>query len=84
MAFKPTDNQSHAIAVPINWTVVVAAGAGTGKTTVLAETVAHEMVRNNGIDINRILVLTFTRKAAAEMAERIEERLIELAGEAQD
>jgi ATP-dependent helicase/nuclease subunit A len=79
MPFKPTPDQSRAIQIPIGGTIAVSAGAGTGKTSVLSEVVAREMVCAKGIGIGNLLVLTFTRKAAAEMAERIEKRLIELA-----
>mgnify|MGYP006273969545 FL=1 len=49
---------------------VVVAGAGSGKTTVLAQRFAH-LVAEHRIAVDRILTLTFTRKAAAEMHERI-------------
>jgi hypothetical protein len=44
------------------------AGAGTGKTTTLSHRVAHLVV--SGVDPERILLLTFTRRAAAEMTRR--------------
>ena len=48
--------------------VLIVAGAGTGKTNTLAHRVAHLLV--HGVDPARILLLTFTRRAAAEMRRR--------------
>src|SRR5438094_1706218 len=53
--------------------VWVAASAGTGKTKVLTDRLLALML--DGTDPARILCLTFTRAAAAEMANRINERL---------
>src|SRR5262245_59575867 len=50
--------------------LLIIAGAGSGKTNTLAHRVAHLIV--NGIDPRRILLLTFSRRAAAEMARRVE------------
>src|SRR5262245_22357351 len=50
--------------------VLIIAGAGTGKTSTLAHRVAH--LRLNGVDADRILLLTFTRRAAEEMIRRAE------------
>ncbi|MCZ7663230.1 MAG: ATP-dependent helicase [Thermoleophilia bacterium] len=50
--------------------LLIIAGAGTGKTTTLAHRVAHHIV--TGTDPGRILLLTFTRKAAAEMLRRVD------------
>jgi DNA helicase-2/ATP-dependent DNA helicase PcrA len=48
---------------------LVIAGAGSGKTNTLAHRVAHLIV--NGIDPRRILLMTFSRRAAAEMGRRV-------------
>src|SRR6266498_1552290 len=53
-------------AVPL----LVIAGAGSGKTNTLAHRVAHLIV--NGADPRRILLMTFSRRAAAEMSRRVE------------
>jgi len=50
--------------------LLVVAGAGTGKTMTLAHRVAHLVVE--GVDTRRILLLTFTRRAAMEMTRRVE------------
>ena len=55
---------------------VVSAGAGSGKTTVLAERYVR-LVTERGLDVDSILTLTFTRKAASEMYARIYSRLSE-------
>ncbi|MDR2484953.1 MAG: UvrD-helicase domain-containing protein [Treponema sp.] len=52
----------------------VSAGAGSGKTTVLAERYVR-LVTQGELSISEVLTLTFTRKAAAEMYERIFKRL---------
>jgi DNA helicase-2/ATP-dependent DNA helicase PcrA len=49
--------------------LLVIAGAGTGKTKTLAHRVAHLVV--NGIDPHRILLLTFSRRAAIDMTGRV-------------
>jgi DNA helicase-2/ATP-dependent DNA helicase PcrA len=54
------------IAAPL----LVIAGAGSGKTNTLAHRVAHLIV--NGADPGRVLLLTFSRRAAAEMTRRVE------------
>jgi len=51
--------------------LLVVAGAGTGKTLTLAHRVAH--LTMNGVDPARILMLTFTRRAALEMRRRAQE-----------
>lgn len=56
----------HASAAPL----LVIAGAGSGKTNTLAHRVAHLVLE--GVDPRRILLLTFTRRAAAEMTRRAE------------
>ena len=50
--------------------LLVIAGAGSGKTNTLAHRVAHLIVA--GADPRRILLMTFSRRAAAEMAKRVE------------
>ena len=50
--------------------LLVIAGAGTGKTMTLAHRVAHLVVQ--GVDTDRVLLLTFTRRAAIEMTRRVE------------
>ena len=50
--------------------LLVIAGAGSGKTSTLAHRVAHLIV--NGADPRRILLMTFSRRAAAEMQRRVE------------
>lgn len=50
--------------------LLVIAGAGSGKTKILAHRVAHLIV--NGVDPNQILLLTFSRRAAIEMARRVQ------------
>jgi len=54
--------------------LLVLAGPGTGKTTTIVESVVDRVVRR-GIDPSRVLVLTFSRKAAAELREQITLRL---------
>jgi DNA helicase-2/ATP-dependent DNA helicase PcrA len=50
--------------------LLVIAGAGSGKTNTLAHRVAHLLV--NGADPRRILLMTFSRRAASEMSRRVE------------
>src|SRR5262252_5759267 len=50
--------------------LLVIAGAGSGKTNTVAHRVAHLIV--NGADPRRLLLLTFSRRAAAEMIRRVE------------
>src|SRR5438445_8790873 len=59
-------NESAINLIPL----LVIAGAGTGKTKTLAHRVAHLVV--NGIDPQRILLLTFSRRAALDMTRRVE------------
>ena len=49
-------------------TLIVSAGAGSGKTSVLTERIMQKL--KNGKDINDFLVVTFTRAAAADMKEK--------------
>jgi DNA helicase-2/ATP-dependent DNA helicase PcrA len=50
--------------------LLVIAGAGSGKTNTLANRVAHLIVQ--GADPRRILLMTFSRRAASEMTKRVE------------
>src|SRR5262252_8740542 len=62
----------HGVAVDghVGTPLLVIAGAGSGKTNTLAHRVAHLIV--NGADPRRILLMTFTRRAAFEMSRRVE------------
>lgn len=51
--------------------LLIIAGAGTGKTTVVTERIKHLILKKN-IPASSILALTFTEKAAAEMEERVD------------
>ena len=50
--------------------LLVSAAAGSGKTAVLVERILS-LIQKDGLDVSRMLVVTFTRAAAAEMRERI-------------
>lgn len=68
---KWTDEQLSAIETR-NCNLLVAAAAGSGKTAVLVERIIRIITNEeNPIDIDRLLVVTFTNAAAAEMRERI-------------
>ena len=52
--------------------IIVSAGAGSGKTAVLSERVLRKL---ETVDINKLLILTFTKEAANEMKERIRKKI---------
>src|SRR5690348_10168142 len=62
--------QRAAATAPLETPLLIIAGAGTGKTNTLAHRVAHLI--HTGVNPARILLLTFTRRAAAEMTKRAE------------
>lgn len=59
--------------------LLVIAGAGSGKTNTLAHRVAHLLV--NGADPRRILLMTFSRRAAADLGRRAERICAQVLGE---
>ncbi len=59
--------------------VLCLAGAGSGKTRVLVERCVH-LIRDRGRSPSEIMVLTFTRKAAGEVRDRLQKRLEEFWG----
>ena len=75
--FPPTDEQIAVIEAPLAPALVVA-GAGSGKTETMAARVVW-LVANGIVRRDEVLGLTFTRKAAGELAERIQKRLARLA-----
>ncbi|MDL5350614.1 ATP-dependent DNA helicase [Microbacterium sp. zg-YB36] len=75
--FPPTAEQAAVIESPLQPGLVVA-GAGSGKTETMAGRVVW-LVANGLVRRDQVLGLTFTRKAAGELAERIHKRLQRLA-----
>ncbi|MBK6440565.1 MAG: ATP-dependent helicase [Actinomycetales bacterium] len=73
LAHAPTPEQTAVIEAPLRPMLVVA-GAGSGKTETMAARVVW-LVANGLVAPDQVLGLTFTRKAAAELAERIDVRL---------
>ena len=65
-----TDQQLQAITT-IDNNVAVSAGAGSGKTRVLVERFLHILEQGKDVSPKEILAITFTRKAAGEMKERV-------------
>ncbi|MEV0698544.1 UvrD-helicase domain-containing protein [Saccharopolyspora sp. NPDC050389] len=74
----PTPEQAAVIAAPAEPALVVA-GAGAGKTETMAARVVW-LVANRLVTPERVLGLTFTRKAARQLADRVRARLRRLAG----
>ncbi|MBP5384993.1 MAG: UvrD-helicase domain-containing protein [Lachnospiraceae bacterium] len=72
---KFTDNQEKATIVG-GQNILVSAAAGSGKTAVLTERILKSLVRKDSpVDIDRILVMTFTTAAAGEMRDRIRQSI---------
>lgn len=69
-------------AINAEGSLLVSAAAGAGKTAVLTERIARIIA--DGTSVSELLVVTFTKPAAAEMKSRIEKRLYDLAESASD
>ena len=77
MSVKFTPAQQQAISAR-NRELLVSAAAGSGKTAVLVQRILR-MIADDGLSIDRMLIVTFTRAAAGEMRERLESILTEAA-----
>ena len=74
MANRWTEKQLKAIRTN-GCNILVAAAAGSGKTAVLVERIIRKITAEDGTDVDRMVVVTFTKAAAAEMKQRIRETL---------
>ncbi|MGB3975753.1 MAG: UvrD-helicase domain-containing protein [bacterium] len=74
--FEMTPQQKAALNLSHN--IAVSAGAGSGKTRVLVERYLKILETNPELQAKNIVAITFTRKAASEMRERIRQRISEL------
>ena len=77
-----TFDEKQTEAVLLEKNSVVMAGAGSGKTSVISERYCR-LLEKKGIGVKSLLALTFTQKAAAEMYERIYNRLLQAPAELQ-
>ena len=75
MAEERTLTPQQKQAVEARGNVLVSAAAGSGKTFVLAERVIDRITGKDPVDADRMLIVTFTKAAAAEMKNRISDRL---------
>ena len=71
-----TPNPEQLAAIEARGRIFLSAGAGTGKTSVLVERFVRA-VCDDGVDVDSILVITYTKRAAAELRSRIREELRE-------
>ncbi len=78
LSYAPSPEQARVVAAPTDRPLVVVAGAGSGKTETMAARVSW-LVANRIVEPEAILGLTFTRKAASELNERVRLRLGALA-----
>ena len=74
MANRWTEKQFKAIRTN-GCNILVAAAAGSGKTAVLVERIIRKITAEDGTDVDRMVVVTFTKASAAEMKQRIREAL---------
>lgn len=72
-----TNEQARAIETN-NGNLLLSAAAGSGKTTVLVERVLH-LILDQGADVDRMLVVTFTRAAASDMRAKLSQKMAERA-----
>ncbi|MCY4438987.1 MAG: UvrD-helicase domain-containing protein [Deltaproteobacteria bacterium] len=82
MTTPPADERERRLATTtFDRNVVVTAGAGTGKTTLLVERCVNLLMRpSDPVQMTELVALTFTNKAANEMKARLRDRLEVLAG----
>lgn len=75
MSVQWTEEQQKVIRLR-NRNILVSAAAGSGKTAVLVERIIQMLTDpNNPVDVDQLLIVTFTEAAAAEMKERIREAI---------
>jgi DNA helicase II / ATP-dependent DNA helicase PcrA len=72
--FAGLDPDQHAAASIVDGPLVIVAGPGSGKTRTLTQRIVH-LVAERGISAKHCLAITFTRRAAAEMRERLHQSL---------
>ena len=71
-----TNDQQNAIDAPVS-NLLVTAAAGSGKTAVMAERIVKRILSGDGVDVDKLLVVTFTNAAASEIKERIHLKILE-------
>ncbi|MDR0734121.1 MAG: UvrD-helicase domain-containing protein [Elusimicrobiota bacterium] len=80
---KPADFKARAAcSVPCGRNIIVEAGAGTGKTTILIERLCY-LILGEDIPIDKIIALTFTEKAASEIKIRLLSKIQQILSEIQ-
>ena len=78
-----TPKQSEAINAPVG-NLLVSAAAGSGKTAVMVERIINRIVGTDRVDVDRMLIVTYTNAAASEIKERIMSAVIKKMEDTED